>query len=137
MRNNIVYFQPPGIKPQYCEKGVFMENDPDHIWFLNEPCKILKSEVKIIPKEEVIYNKRSKNYEVRQYQETDKEFNERFSRAVCKAMDKKKVSQFDLASAIGCTQASISNWISGKNVPRLRIALKICTYLGIDLEVFI
>lgn len=68
---------------------------------------------------------------------TDKAFNERFSRAVAVAMAKKNVSQFDLASAIGSTQPCVSNWISGKNAPRLQMALKICAYLGIDLEVFI
>lgn len=58
----IVYFQPEGIKPKYCEAGVVMENDPDHIWFLAEPCKILKSEVKIIPKEFVHFDKKTNCY---------------------------------------------------------------------------
>lgn len=58
----IVYFQPEGIKPKYCEAGVVMENDPNHIWFLDEPCKILKSEVKIIPKEFVHFDKKTNCY---------------------------------------------------------------------------
>lgn len=63
MKNKeIVYFQPEGIKPKYCEAGVIMENDLDHIWFLDEPCKILKSEVKIIPKEFVHFDKKTKCY---------------------------------------------------------------------------
>ena len=55
-----IYFQPPGIKPQYCEVGMISETDKDHIWYLNEPCKILISDVKIIPKENVVYDKKSR-----------------------------------------------------------------------------
>ena len=51
-----VYFQPEGIKPEYCEIGMIHETDKEHIWYLNEPCKILISEVKIIPKENVFYD---------------------------------------------------------------------------------
>ena len=64
-------------------------------------------------------------------------FEQRFSRSIAVAMAKKNVSQMDLAIAIGSTQPCVSNWISGKNAPRLQMALKICAYLGIDLEVFI
>lgn len=53
-----VYFQPPGISPKYCEIGIIMDSDPDYISYLNEPCKILKSEVKIIPAENVRYDKK-------------------------------------------------------------------------------
>lgn len=52
-----VYFQPKGIKPEYCEVGIVHETDKDYIWYLNEPCKVLISEVKIIPKEKVIVQK--------------------------------------------------------------------------------
>jgi hypothetical protein len=57
---NTIYFQPPGIKKQYCEVGTISETDPDYIWYLDEPCKILISEVKIIPKENVIFDKKSR-----------------------------------------------------------------------------
>lgn len=63
---NTVYFQPKGINPQYCEVGMISETDKDHIWYLDEPCKILISEVKIIPKENVIYDKKSRLIRVRQ-----------------------------------------------------------------------
>ena len=53
----IIYFQPPGIRPQYCEAGTILETDKDYIYYLDEPCKILISEVKIIDKENVIYDK--------------------------------------------------------------------------------
>lgn len=63
---DIIYFQPPGIKQDYCESGIINESDPDYIWYLNEPCKILISEVKIIPKENVTYDKKSRSYLVQQ-----------------------------------------------------------------------
>ena len=61
-----IYFQPKGIRPQYCEVGMIHESDPEHIWYLDEPCKILISDVKIIPKENVEYDKKSRLYRVRQ-----------------------------------------------------------------------
>jgi len=60
-----IYFQPPDIKPQYCEVGMIHESDPEHIWYLNEPCKILISNVKIIPTENVTYDKKIKLYIVK------------------------------------------------------------------------
>lgn len=63
---NTVYFQPKGIKPQYCEVGMISETDPEYIWYLDEPCKILISEVKIIEKENVIFDKKSRLISVRQ-----------------------------------------------------------------------
>ena len=64
--SDTIYFQPPGIKPQYCEAGMIHEIDPDYIWYYEEPCKILISEVKIIPKEDVVYNKKTRLYIVKQ-----------------------------------------------------------------------
>ena len=61
-----IYFQPPGIKPKYCEAGMIHESDPEHIWYLYEPCKILISKVKIIAKENVTYDKKSRSYLVQQ-----------------------------------------------------------------------
>jgi hypothetical protein len=60
-----IYFQPPDIKPQYCEVGMIHESDPEHIWYLNEPCKILISDVKIIPTENVTYDNKTKLYIVK------------------------------------------------------------------------
>jgi hypothetical protein len=34
------------------------DTDPDYVWYLDEPCKILLSEVKLIPEENVIYDKK-------------------------------------------------------------------------------
>ncbi len=63
---NTVYFQPKGIKSQYCEVGMISETDPEYIWYLDEPCKILIIEVKIIEKENVIFDKKSRLIRVRQ-----------------------------------------------------------------------
>lgn len=57
-----VYFQPTGINPKYCEVGMIHESDPKYIWYLDEPCKILISEVKIIPSDQV-----NKDYKRRIY----------------------------------------------------------------------
>ena len=61
----IIYFQPPCISPQFCEVGMISDTDPEYIWYLDEPCKILISEVKIIPKENVEYDKKNRLYRVR------------------------------------------------------------------------
>ena len=61
-----IYFQPPGIKQGYCEAGMISETDKDYIWYFDEPCKILISEVKIIPKENVTYDKKNRLYIVQQ-----------------------------------------------------------------------
>lgn len=63
---NTVYFQPPGIRPQYCEVGIILESDPEYISYLDEPCKILISEAKIIDKENVIFDKKSRLIRVHQ-----------------------------------------------------------------------
>lgn len=60
--SNIVYFQPPTIKPKYCEVGMILETDPGYIHYLDEPCKILISEVKIIDKDNVIKDRKSGLY---------------------------------------------------------------------------
>ena len=57
-----IYFQPPGIRSQYCEIGMILKSDPNYISYLDEPCKILISEVKIIDKENVIYDKKNGLY---------------------------------------------------------------------------
>jgi len=60
-----IYFQPPDINPKYCEAGMIHESDTEYIWYLDEPCKVLISDVKIIPKEKVTYDKKSKLYLLR------------------------------------------------------------------------
>jgi hypothetical protein len=60
--SKFVYFQPPGINKKYCERGMISETDPEYIWYLDEPCKILISEVKIIPDEDVFYDRKTRNF---------------------------------------------------------------------------
>jgi len=62
---NTIYFQPRNINKKYCEVGMISETDPEYIWYLDEPCKILISEVKIIPKEQVVYNKKQRSWTVK------------------------------------------------------------------------
>jgi hypothetical protein len=62
---NTVYFQPPDINKKYCEFGMIDESDPEHIWYMNEPCKILISEVKIIDKKNVFYDKKKRLHYVK------------------------------------------------------------------------
>ena len=66
LKKKTIYFQPKGIKPKYCEAGMIHESDPEYIWYLDEPCKISLSEVEIIPKENVTYDKKSRSYVVKQ-----------------------------------------------------------------------
>lgn len=60
----VIYFQPKGINPNYCEAGMLMDNDKDYIYCLDEPCKILLTDVKIIPSENVVVDKRRGVYKV-------------------------------------------------------------------------
>jgi hypothetical protein len=62
---NTVYFQTRGMNLKYCEVGMISETDPEYIWYLDEPCKILKSEVNIIKKEQVFFNKKERLYIVK------------------------------------------------------------------------
>lgn len=57
---NITYFQTKTMNPKYCEAGTIFEHDPEYIHHLDEPYKILISEVKIIDKENVTYNKKTR-----------------------------------------------------------------------------
>ena len=59
-----IYFQPSGIKQEYCEAGIIHPSDNQYLWYLNEPCNILISEVKIIPQERVIYDKKTNLHRV-------------------------------------------------------------------------
>ena len=63
---NTIYFQPPNINKQYCEVGMISDTDPEYIWYLDEPCKILISEVKIINEKDVIFGKKSRLIKVKQ-----------------------------------------------------------------------
>jgi hypothetical protein len=60
----LIFFQPPGINSQYCEVGFILQKYPDYIWYGDEPCQILKTEVNIIPNEMVLFDKKKRSYKV-------------------------------------------------------------------------
>lgn len=60
-----IYFQPKGMKPDFCEAGIIHESDPEHIWYLDEPCKISLFQVKIIPKENVVFDKKNRLHRIK------------------------------------------------------------------------
>lgn len=62
---NTVYFQPPDMKKEFCEIGMISETDSKHIWYLDEPSKVLIKDVKIIDKENVTYDKKNRVHRVR------------------------------------------------------------------------
>ena len=57
---NSVYFQPKNFNKKYCEVSMISETDDKYIWYLDEPCRILISEVKIIDKKNVRFNKKNR-----------------------------------------------------------------------------
>lgn len=59
-----IYFQTTGMRQELCEIGMITENDKDYIWYLNEPCKILKTEVLIIPEDKVTFIKKSRELRI-------------------------------------------------------------------------
>lgn len=44
---NVIYFQPPGIKPNVCKAGMFSETYPEYIWYLDNLCKNYKPTGKV------------------------------------------------------------------------------------------
>ena len=56
---NITYFQTKTTNPKYCEAGTIFEHDPEYIHYLDEPYKILISEVIIIDNENVTYDSKT------------------------------------------------------------------------------
>jgi hypothetical protein len=60
-----IYFQPPDIKSNYVEVGIISDIDPEHIWYINEPCKVLISDVKIIHEKQVYFDKKKKLYKIK------------------------------------------------------------------------
>lgn len=67
MNKSIVYFQTKGMNPKYCEAGMFLCEDEDYIYYLDEPCKIHKNEVVIIPSSRVVINKKTRQNIVLKY----------------------------------------------------------------------
>ena len=45
------------MNKNYCEAGLILDKDKEYIYYLDEPCKILISEVKIIDKSRIVLQK--------------------------------------------------------------------------------
>lgn len=61
---SVTYFQSTDMHKNYCEAGMILKSDPEHIHYLDEPCKISINEVKIIEKENVKYDIKARLYHV-------------------------------------------------------------------------
>lgn len=57
-----------------------------------------------------------------------------FAKTLCSLMEHKGVSQKDLAGIIGKPQSSISHYCSGKQVPTLFVAAKLCSFFGVTIQ---
>lgn len=55
-----IYFQPKNINPKYCEVGVILNTDPYYIHYLEYPCKVLITDVKIIDESRVVFDEKSR-----------------------------------------------------------------------------
>ena len=58
----------------------------------------------------------------------------RFMRVLREAMYSKKLSQMDLAIALGVRQSQVSNWLNGRSLPNYTSIQVIKDKLGIAIE---
>ena len=61
---------------------------------------------------------------------TEKEINRAISQNIVRYLAKNNMSQADLATAIGVSEATVSNWCKGIKMPRMQKFDAICTVLG-------
>ena len=57
-----------------------------------------------------------------------------FSKQLKRAMDERQINQVELAAAIGKGKSSVSQYISGKNIPKEDVQKKIAEFLGCTVE---
>lgn len=57
-----------------------------------------------------------------------------FAKRLKQAMVEREVSQVELAAAIGKGKSSISQYLSGKNIPKADVQLKMAEVLGCSIE---
>jgi len=92
--------------------------------------------------------KQSKLYEKEHHYGTDKRkmntkefyahsFNERFAIRLNALRLSKKISQAELAKAIGVNRTTLSNYETSRRVPDIEICCKIANYFGISIETFV
>lgn len=60
-----VYFQSKGINPKYCEVGTTLSSDPNYIYYLDEPCKVLINDVKIVNRNNVEFDKKNRLWKIK------------------------------------------------------------------------
>lgn len=60
---------------------------------------------------------------------SEQELNMIFGRNLLKLLERRGLSQVDLANYLGISEAAVSLWISGKNSPRMSKVDKICELL--------
>ena len=61
---------------------------------------------------------------------SEQELNLIFGRNLLKLLERRGLSQVDLANYLGISEAAVSLWISGKNSPRMSKVDKICELLN-------
>ena len=60
-----------------------------------------------------------------------------FVERIRKELDKKDISQYQLAKAVGITKTSFSHWEQRGNIPSADIVLRIANFLGVSMEYLI
>ena len=65
---------------------------------------------------------------------TKKARKESFVNLLKEVMQRKKLRPQQLANHLGVSHASVSRWLSGKDMPRARSCQKIAEYAGVSLE---
>ena len=60
---------------------------------------------------------------------SEQEFNKIFARNLNAMLDRRGLTQVDIANALGVTESSVSLWCNGKNTPRMSKVDKLCTLL--------
>lgn len=60
---------------------------------------------------------------------SEQEFNKIFARNLNAMLDRRGLTQVDIANALGVTESSVSLWCNGKNTPRMSKVDKLCELL--------
>ena len=60
---------------------------------------------------------------------SEQDFNKIFARNLNAMLDRRGLTQVDIANALGVTESSVSLWCNGKNTPRMSKVDKLCELL--------
>lgn len=61
---------------------------------------------------------------------SEQELNLIFAQNLCKLIERRGLSQVDVANALGVSESAVSLWCSGKTTPRMSKVDKLCELLG-------